>query len=176
MLGSSSPTNAEEGVTPRPGHGRNGAAAFTNARKVEIPHNELKAGCSCPECQKGKVYQQKEWKTLVRFAAQPPIQATVYEVERFRCNLCGEIFTAPTPEEVGSEKYDETVPSMVAQLKYASGMPFNRIEEFQKKLGVPLPAYTQWELVRDAAELMKPVHSALIAQAAQAQVLHNDDK
>ena len=38
-----------------------------------------------------------------------------------------------------------------------------------------MPASTQWELVRDAAELMKPVHAALIAQAAQGQLLHNDD-
>jgi len=36
-------------------------------------------------------------------------------------------------------------------------------------------ASTQWELVRDEAELMKPVHNALIEQAAQGQILHNDD-
>ena len=175
VLGSTEPPAAEENVAPRPGHGRNGAAAYTNAQKVEIPHGNMKAGCSCPECQKGKVYLQKECKTFIRFTAWSPFQVTVYEVERWRCNLCGEIFTAPVPEEVGSEKYDETVSSMVAQLKYGSGMPFNRIEELQKKLGFPLPASTQWELVRDAAELMKPVHAALIAQAAQGQLLHNDD-
>lgn len=172
---STTPVSVEESKSPMPGHGRNGAAAFTSARKVEIPHSELTPGCICPGCQKGKVYQQKERKTFLRFAAQSPIQATVYEVERYRCNLCGEVFTAETPEDVGPEKYDETVPSMVAQLKYGSGMPFNRIEDLQKKLGVPLPASTQWELVRDAAELIKPAHVALIEQAAQAQVLHNDD-
>jgi len=175
VLESIMPAHAEESSSPRPGHGRNGAAAFTSAHKVEVLHSELKSGCICPECQKGKVYQQQERKTLLRFAGQSPIQATVYEVERMRCNLCGEVFTAPPPEGVGSEKYDETVPAMVAQLKYGSGMPFNRIEDLQKKLGVPLPASTQWELVRDAAELMKPVHNALIEQAAQAQVFHNDD-
>lgn len=175
VLESTAPACAEESTSPPPGHGRNGAAAYTGAEKVEIPHGDMKAGCACPECQKGKVYLQKECKTIVRFTARSPFQVTVYVVERWRCNLCGEIFTAPVPEEVGSEKYDETVSSMVAQLKYGSGMPFNRIEELQKKLGVPLPASTQWELVRDAAELMKPVHAALIAQAAQGQLLHNDD-
>jgi len=50
---------------------------------------------------------------------------------------------------------------LMRQLKYASGMTFNRIEDLQKKLGVPLPESTQWKLVRDTAELMKPVHSAL---------------
>lgn len=175
VVESAVPVFPEENKAPVPGHGRNGAAAFTSAQKVEVKNTELTAGCTCPECQKGKVYLQKERKTLVRFIARPPVQATVYELERLRCNLCGEVYTAKEPEGVGPDKYDETVPSMVAQLKYGSGMPFNRIEGLQAKLGVPLPASTQWELVRDAAELMKPVHDALIEQAAQGQVLHNDD-
>ncbi len=165
------PTDStEESRPPSPGHGRNGAAAFVGAQTVEVAHSELKAGCACPECQKGKVYLQKEPKVLVRFVGQPPVQATVYKMERLRCNLCGQVFTAQEPEGVGPEKYDETVPSMVAQLKYGSGMPFYRIEALQKKMGVPLPASTQWELVQDAA-----AHEALIQLAAQGEVLHNDD-
>lgn len=175
VLESTPPDGTDDNKPPRPGHGRNGAAAFTSAQKVEVTNSELEAGCLCPECQKGKVYLQKERKTLLRFIARPPVQATVYELERMRCNLCGEVFTAKEPEGVGPEKYDETVPSIVAQLKYGSGMPFNRIESLQVKLGVPLPASTQWELVRDAAELLKPVHDTLIEQAAQGQILHNDD-
>jgi rubredoxin len=172
----SAPTDpTEESKPPRPGHGRNGAEAFTGAHKVEVTHGELKAGCACPECSKGKVYPQKEPKVLVRFVGQPPVQATVYEMERLRCNLCGQIFSAQEPEGVGPEKYDETVPSIVAQLKYGSGMPFKRIEVLQKKMGVPLPAATQWELVEEAAEVIKPVHNALIQLAAQGEVLHNDD-
>lgn len=175
VVESITPVHQEESRPPAPGHGRNGAAAFTNAQKVEVAYTELSSGCTCPNCQKGKVYLQKQRKTILRFKSQPPIQATVYEMEQMRCNLCGEVFTAPESEGIGPEKYDETVPAMVAQLKYGSGMPFNRIEDLQKKLGVPLPASTQWELVRDAAELMKPVHNALIEQAAQGQILHNDD-
>lgn len=176
VLESAKPFNAEENKAPAPGHGRNGAAAFPGARKVEVPNSEFQeGGCPCPECQKGKVYLQKEKKTLLRFAARPPIEAVVYELERWRCNLCGEVFTAKEPEGVGSEKYDETVPSMVAQLKYGSSIPFNRIEDLQKKQGVPLPASTQWELVRDAADLLRPAHDALIKQAAQGEILHDDD-
>lgn len=175
VLESAAFTNTGENKSPLPGHGRNGAAAFTSAQKIEISNSELKTGCACPECQKGKVYLQKERKTILRFAAGPPIGATIYEMERLRCNLCGEVFTAQEPEGVGPEKYDETVPSMVALLKYGSGMPFNRIEGLQAKLGIPLPASTQWELVRDAAEIMRPVHDALVELAAQGQVLHNDD-
>jgi transposase len=38
-----------------------------------------------------------------------------------------------------------------------------------------LPAATQWEMVEEAAELVKPARDELIRQAAQDGVLHNDD-
>jgi transposase len=46
---------------------------------------------------------------------------------------------------VGPEKYDETA------------------------------AATQWEIVEEAAEVIKPARDKLIRQAAQGEVLHNDD-
>jgi transposase len=64
---------------------------------------------------------------------------------------------------------------MIAQLKYGSGTPFYRLEQLQGQLGIPLPAATQWEVVEEAAELLKPVRDELIRQAAQGEVMHNDD-
>ncbi len=164
------PTSGKPG-----GHGRNGADAFESARKVETQHQQLQSGDRCPECPNGKVYVQKEPKALIRIVGQAPIQATVYELERLRCNLCGQVFTAEAPEGVGADKYDETVGSMVAQLKYGSGMPFNRLEKLEQRLGVPLPATTQWEIAEEAAELLKPAHEELIRQGAQGEIFHNDD-
>jgi hypothetical protein len=40
---------------------------------------------------------------------------------------------------------------------------------------VPLPASTQWEIVSGAVEQFAPVHQELIRQAAQGEVLYNDD-
>src|SRR5579864_6778009 len=91
------------------------------------------------------------------------------------CSGCGQVFTAQEPEGVGPEKYDETAAAMIAQLKYGSGVPFNRLERMEELMGIPLPAATQWEVVAEAAELIKPAHDELIRQAAQGQVLHNDD-
>jgi len=51
---------ANESATPPAGHGRNSATAFTGADKVEIPHQNLKHGDRCPECDRGNVYVQKE--------------------------------------------------------------------------------------------------------------------
>jgi transposase len=158
-----------------PGHGRNGAAAYRGARKVEVPHASLKAGDPCPDCQRGKVYPQRDPGVLVRIKGQAPIAATVYELEKLRCNLCGDVFTAAAPEEAGQEKYDETAASMIAMLRYGSGFPWNRLEGLQKNLGIPLPVATQCEIVKEIAAQVQPAGDELIRQAAQGGVVHNDD-
>ena len=104
-----------------------------------------------------------------------PLMATVYACERLRCNLCGEVYTAPAPEGVGDEKYDATATSMVALLKYGTGLPFHRIETLQAGMGIPLPAATQWDLVSAGSNNMTCAHEELINQAAQSRVVYNDD-
>jgi transposase len=158
-----------------PGHGRNGAEAFSGARKIDIKHQMLTHGDRCPECGKGNVYAQKEPKTLVRVVGQAPLAAAAYSLERLRCGACGQVFTAQEPEGVGAEKYDETAAAMIAQLKYGSGVPFYRLEQLEDQLGIPLPAATQWEIVEEQAELLEPARDELIRQAAQGEVVHNDD-
>ena len=157
------------------GHGRNSAAAFTGAQRVPIAHATLHSGDPCPECREGKVYRQKEPATLVRIVGRAPLEATVFEMERLRCNACGEVFTAEEPETAGPDKYDVTAVAMVALLKYSTGVPFKRLERLEGQLGMPLPAATQWELVEAAAKPMRPVLEELIRQAAQGGVMHNDD-
>jgi transposase len=168
----------QEQKKKKPGHGRNAAATYEGARRVQTAHPTLQTGDPCPACEKGKLYRQQEAKVLVRIVGQAPIAATVYEMERLRCNLCGEIFTAPAPEEAGGEhqrKYDETAAAMMATLRYGGGMPLNRLKDLEASLGIPLPASTQWGIVEEVAQLIQPAHDELIRQAAQGEVLHNDD-
>jgi len=160
---------------PQPGHGRNGAAAYRGAPRIKIAHASLKPGDRCPECQKGKVYEQKEPALRIRVVGQAPIAATVYELERLRCNLCGEVFEAAAPAEVGEEKYDATAAAMIGLLKYGSGVPWDRLERLEASLGIPLPAATQWEIVEEMAEGIRPAFEELIRQAAQDEVFYNDD-
>jgi transposase len=176
------PEEAEAGSTeqaddnaPPPGHGRNGAEAFSGANRVEIKHQTLTHGDRCPECGQGNVYAQKEPRVLVRVIGQAPLAATVYTLERLRCGACGQVFTAQEPAGVGEDKYYESAAAMIAQLKYGSGTPFYRLEQLEKQLGIPLPAATQWEIVEHAAQLIKPARDELIRQAAQGEVVHNAD-
>src|SRR4051794_35020024 len=64
---------------------------------------------------------------------------------------------------------------MIGLLKYGSGLPFNRLDGLQGDLDVPLPASTQWDIVQAVAVDIKPAFGELIRQAAQGEVLHNDD-
>ena len=158
------------------GHGRNGAAAYRGARKVEVPHTSLKAGDPCPDARcRGKVYPQRDPGVLVRVKGQAPIAATVYELEKLRCNLCGDVFTAAAPEGVGEKKYDETAASMIALLRYGSGVPWYRLQGLEKSLGIPLPVATQCEIVAETAIILQPALQELTRQAAQGDVVHNDD-
>jgi transposase len=180
VVGNPEESKADNGAQPDPtppppGHGRNGAEAFGGARKVPVAHQKLKHGGRCPDCGKGNVYGQKEPKVLVRIVGQAPLAATVYSLERLRCGACGQVFTAQEPEGVGPEKYDETAGAIIAQLKYGSGVPFYRLEKLEDQLGIPLPSATQWEIVEEVAEVIKPAREELIRQAAQGEVMHNDD-
>ena len=157
------------------GHGRQGAAALTGARRITVAHPSLKAGDPCPACDGGKVYVVREPTLLVRFVGHAPVGATVYTLDKLRCHLCGAIFTAPAPAGVGPAKYDARTGAMIALLKYGSGMPFYRLARLQAQAGIPLPASTQWEIVERLAEPLRPVQTELIRQAANGTVLYNDD-
>jgi transposase len=159
----------------RPGHGRTKAQDYTGARWVEISHPQVKPGDSCPLCSKGSVRMQKSKALILRIVGSPPISATGYALERLRCDTCGEVFTAPTPPEAGTEKYDPSVGVTVALLRYGSGMPHYRLARLQKSLGVPLPESTQWEVMKPLFQQAQPIFEALIAQAANSPLIHQDD-
>jgi transposase len=163
------------GKVKPPGHGRNGARAYQGAHRIQVQHASLAAGDRCPDCERGKVYPQSDPGVLVRIKGQAPIAATVYELEKLRCNLCGEVFTAEAPAGAGQEKYDPTAASMIALMRYGSGFPWNRLEGLQENMGIPLPAATQCEIVSETAAAIRPALDELIRQAAQGEVLHNDD-
>jgi len=156
------------------GHGRNGAGSYPGAKRTTVPHENHKAGDRCPDCLRGKLYPVDPG-IFMRFFATAPIQLAIFLMEKLRCNLCGQIYTAEKPPDAGEQKYDESVAAMVAVSKYGGGLPFNRLEKLQENCGVPLPASTQWEIVDEAAETLKPVYKEMVGQAAQADIIYQDD-
>ena len=165
---------AADGKPPPKGHGRNGADAYRGADRIKVLHATLCPGDACPECGKGTVYE-KPPSVVVRITGQAPLGAKRYELQKLRCHLCGKVFTAERPKEAGTQKYDAKAGSMIGLLKYGSGLPFNRLEGLQGNLEIPLPASTQWDIVYSFAPALDPAYQELIRQAAQGDVLYNDD-
>ena len=112
---------------------------------------------------------------VIRLEGAAPVHGKRHEFQRLRCNLCGAVFTAQAPEDIGPDKYDVTVASTIGVLKYGSGMPFYRLEKLQANAGIPLPAGTQWEIVCGPVPIFEPVYQELIWLGAQGDVLYQDD-
>lgn len=173
--GTGAGTKEDQKACKRKGHGRIGAKAYTGAQRKKIRHQSLGHKDRCPLCPKGKLYLQKDAKITVRLSAVAPIQATVYECDRLRCNLCGKVFTAQMPQGTANEKFDATANAMMANMKYGAGFPFHRLEKLQKSLGIPLPSSTQWDQMEKTGNKIYPAYNELIRQAAQGDVIYNDD-
>jgi hypothetical protein len=86
--------------SPRPGHGRLGAADYPGAERRFCPHGELAAGDRCGECARGRLYPSRPLVRL-RFEGQPLAKVTHDELEQLRCRACGALFVAHMPLEAG---------------------------------------------------------------------------
>jgi hypothetical protein len=159
----------------RKGHGRIGAAAYPHAPCTRVAHDRTHVGDTCPECAHGRLYQLREPERIVRITGQPPLVARTWELDRLRCSGCGGVFTAPAPAEAQGSKYDERAAAVMALLRYRVGTPLHRLDQLQRNLETPVPASTQWEVVRDHVDAVVPVHDELNRRAASGRVLHNDD-
>jgi len=159
----------------RKGHGRTKATEYTGAHWVQVAHPQLKAGALCPLCSQGGVRMQKSRALILRIVGSPPISAMGYAMERLRCDTCGQMFTAPTPPEAGTQKHAPSVGVTVALLRYGSGMPHYRLARLQKSLGVPLPESTQWEVMKPLFAQAQPIFEQLLSEAANSPLFHQDD-
>jgi transposase len=157
------------------GHGRRAAGDYPGASLIKVPHPQHHVGDLCPKCLRGLLYLFKTPARIVHIVAQPFLSATVFELERLRCALCGALFTAPPPPEAGIAKYDPSVGFMLALMRFGAGLPMYRLAKWQHYFGVPVAAATQWGLIAAAAVLPERVFRALVRAAAQGQLLHHDD-
>jgi transposase len=166
------PADGEE--SKRKGHGRNPASAYENAEMKACPVCGQKAGDLCPLCGKGSLRPMAD-EIVIRIKGSAPVTADQYNIERLRCDTCGEIFKGKLPEEAGEEKYHASAKVSVVMMKYGSGLPFYRMEQQQGYQHIPLPAGTQWCLVEEVADAVLPVYLEMRRQAARAELLFIDD-
>jgi hypothetical protein len=166
--------NDGQKLTPRPGHGRLGAADYPGAERAFCTHDQYQVGDRCPQCARGRLYPSRPLVRL-RFEGQPLAKVTHYELEQLRCGACGALFVAHMPPEAGQETYDLSLKVNLAVAHYHLGLPFKRIESFQHLVGMPLPDATQWELVEQVADGVYPLYEYLKRLGAQQPLVYQDD-
>lgn len=165
---------ASEPKPTHPGHGRNPVTAY-DARHIGVPHETLHAGDRCPGCGRGTLHRLDQPARYLRVFGQAPLIAICWDCECTRCGACGQVFTARPPEEARGPKYSESAASMMALLRYGTGVPLSRLGRLQESLGIPVPASTQWEVVLERVASLGPIYEELVRRGADGSILHNDD-
>jgi len=159
----------------RKGHGRIGQAAYTTAINIPVALGTSQAGDECPSHCGGRLYPLKNPGVVIRVTGNALATVQRYILERLRCNLCGDVLTAPLPPEAPKEKYDAAFKAQLSIQKYYVAVPFYRQEQTQRLFGFPLPDATQFELVEQVADAGYPVIKVLEKIAANGELIHNDD-
>jgi transposase len=156
------------------GQGRRSADAYTGAERVLCSLEELAVGQRCPACDQGSLYRLPPG-VEVRIDGNGFLTALRYELEKLRCSACGQVYTAGLPPEAGEKKYTDRARAVLALGRYYLGLPFNRLEGYQRLVGVPVADATQWDQVEQLAGDVWPVFNELVYQAAQGERLYEDD-
>lgn len=163
------------GAKKSKGHGRLSASEYQAATHVDVPHPTLRIGDVCPACTRGKLFELSEPAQYLRIFGQPVLAARCWNCQRLRCSGCGAVHTAVAPPEAQGPKFHETAVAMIALCRYGVGVPHNRLARMQRYMKLPVPASTQWEVIRDNAAAFEPVFAELERHAAQGELLHADD-
>ena len=158
----------------RVGTGRLGADAYVGAERVACRHGELALGQRCPVCGQGTLYELPPGVEM-RIDGHALLSALRYELQKLRCSACGQIFTAPLPQEAGKAKYSPRARAVLAVSRCYLGLPLYRLEGYQAMLGTPVPDATQWDQIEKVGDCGYKVFVYLESLAAQGDLIHQDD-
>ncbi len=134
----------------------------------------LGPGQPCPLDCGGKLYLIAPG-IIVNIKGHNLASVNKYWIEKLRCALCNEVFSATIPKQICKEKYHPSFKAMLVLQKYYMAMPFHRQEYFQSLIGFPLAASTQWQLIEELACCALMVFPVLEKIAANGSLIHNDD-
>src|SRR5262249_41496763 len=134
----------------------------------------LAVGQRCPVCGQGTLYELPPGVEM-RLDGHALLSAIRYELHKLRCSACGQIFTAPLPEEAGTEKYSARARAVLAVGRYYLGLPLYRLAGYQQMLGVPVPDATQWDQIEAVGDCAYVVFAQLERVAAQGELIFHDD-
>lgn len=148
------------------GHGRKGASAFINAKRVVHTLAAGLLGALCAACGLGRMTRYRE-KVVIRLVGQPLFAAELHHLEQARCRNCGRVVRAEGPtgllEGIGSSYtvYDWSACAMLVVMHYFAAAPFKRLESLHQGWGIPLADANLWRVVDETDDLLLPLYRAL---------------
>jgi hypothetical protein len=97
-----------------PGHGRNGFRPTLALRKLSFRIRSYMPANHVRVVKKAKSIRRKNLRLWSGSWDNRRWRQRCTKLDRLRCHLCGEVFTAQEPEGVGPGKYDETTAAIIA--------------------------------------------------------------
>ena len=160
------------------GGGRNGQESYTGATELHcLLCAENQPGKICPACGRHKLYPLPSLAT-VRLVGSAPVLAVKFLIERSGC-VCGAVFTGQVPEPYQElhqgPKYSPSALSAIIHQKYDLGVPFGSLEQLQRTVGVPLPATSQANKIKENLGPILAVYDCLEGQGANMDLIGMDD-
>jgi hypothetical protein len=124
---------------------RNGPKKKKPPNKPQLHHHALEGiskGDRCTQCNAGKLYKYTP-AVLLRVTGNAPLSCHKHVAEQYRCNGCGEIYSAHLPEHVTADgprdqHFGYSARSVLCIGKYFAGSPFYRQEHINGLLGVSI--------------------------------------
>lgn len=172
-------TDDKKKKTRKSGGGKNSADDYESAAEItcKLDHDQ-QPGKICPECGKGKLYEIDP-KKIIRLAGNAPITAFKFILEQVRC-ICGATFTADVGDEFrdiyNEDKYGPSALAAMMIFKYLMGVSFGTLASIQQMNGIPLPASTQANKIKnDALPTLQSIVNVLKKLASNASALGFDD-
>ncbi|MCK5686195.1 transposase, partial [bacterium] len=164
----------------RKGGGRkNSSDAYEGAAEITCLLDDNKMpGKICPECEENKLFEVEPRKTM-RLVGNAPITAFKFIQQQTRC-ICGAFFRADVGDEYrdiyDGEKYSPSALAAIMIHKYMMGVTFGKLEKVQAMSGVPVPATTQMNKIKDMAlPVIQAVLGILSNLVSNAGILIFDD-
>lgn len=175
--------NDKDGKPEKPrrkgGNGRHGVDDFTGGKVIHCHLCDGKRpGDPCPECKNGsKLYQIASKISVFLFGS--PIVSSIKTVQEQSGHTCGVKYTADLPPEYSyledAPKHDATAVAAIVVSKFSLALSYYGLDAFQEKMGVPLPASTQSNLLRRNSPLYKCLFESLYQKAVNRDRMIFDD-
>lgn len=171
--------NEKEKKKRNGGGGKNSADDYESAAEIYCKLDDDKLpGQICPECKENKLFEIDP-KKVIRLVGKAPVTAFKFIQQQTRC-ICGMVYTADVGDEFreiyNGDKYSPSALATIMIHKFLMGVTYGKLEKIQRMSGVPIPATTQMNKIKnDALPVVQAIVGVLSYLATNAGLLAFDD-